>query len=142
MSEFTSYSDAAAKKGVVDPLSRINQIIFFKALGPTVDFLEGEDFHIATTAAKKIMFREHQSTHRFQERKGKAIYERLNNLAPDIAKHFTVKDDPVENMIFRYGLSEKQRICGTTLMLLSATAGAPSTNRPQKVFDTLFQSVH
>ncbi|PQE03113.1 Heterokaryon incompatibility protein [Rutstroemia sp. NJR-2017a BVV2] len=101
MSEFTSYSDVYDKKGFIDPLSCIGQIGFFEALGPTPNFLEEEDFHIATAAAKRIIFRSHQATYLSQKVKGQDIHTRLGNLAPDIAKHFTVKDNPIENMTFR-----------------------------------------
>jgi hypothetical protein len=101
MSEFTSYSDVYDKKGFIDPLSCIGQIGFFEALGPTENFLEEEDFHIATAAAKRVIFRSHQATYLSQKVKGQDIHTRLGKLAPDVAKHFTVKDNPIENMTFR-----------------------------------------
>lgn len=99
---FKSYSDACANNSINDdPFSRTGKITFFKALGPAVDQLEEEDFHIVTPAAKKIMFREHQPTLNAQKLIGKQIHERLSKMVPEVAKLFVVKDDPLGDMTFR-----------------------------------------
>lgn len=101
MSSFTSSSDAHAKGGHIDPLTRQGQCMFYKAQGPTVEYLEEEDFHIATPDAKAIMFRDHRPTQAAQEAKAQELHKRLLTVAPAIAEHFEVKKSALESMTFR-----------------------------------------